>query len=315
MLEEHPAVVEAGRLRRRRRSAGARPCTRSSSSRARASARRSCARHCARAPRRVQGAQADRASPTRCRGPPRASCSAPRCAVDGGAAQRVGSRGVRARALLFGAARWSPRSRRRPRRSAAGDARASSATARSRRCGRRRSSLACADANIDADAPALVARSAARPRTRRGDYAFNDCTPNCAAGHVHSLPGRGRLLAAEALPGRPRRLPHGAARRFSSTGAAVGVARQAAGKPGKLSLSCPLTAMSDDARDLDAERRAIHDCWEGAAAGWGRQRAVWGEQSAAVAALDDRRRRARARAARARARGRARRGRLPRARR
>jgi ubiquinone/menaquinone biosynthesis C-methylase UbiE len=36
-------------------------------------------------------------------------------------------------------------------------------------------------------------------------------------------------------------------------------------------------------RDFDAERRAIHDLWEDAAAGWGRQRAAWSEQAAAVA--------------------------------
>jgi SAM-dependent methyltransferase len=39
----------------------------------------------------------------------------------------------------------------------------------------------------------------------------------------------------------------------------------------------------DEPRDFDAERRAIHDLWEGAAAGWARQRGTWGEQSAAVA--------------------------------
>jgi SAM-dependent methyltransferase len=39
----------------------------------------------------------------------------------------------------------------------------------------------------------------------------------------------------------------------------------------------------DESRDFDAERRASHDLWEGAAAGWSRQRATWGEQSAAVA--------------------------------
>ena len=38
-----------------------------------------------------------------------------------------------------------------------------------------------------------------------------------------------------------------------------------------------------DARDHDAERAALHDCWEGAAAGWGRQAAAFGEQNAPVA--------------------------------
>jgi SAM-dependent methyltransferase len=37
-------------------------------------------------------------------------------------------------------------------------------------------------------------------------------------------------------------------------------------------------------RDHDAERRAIADCWDAAAAGWQRQHAVWREQSAPVAA-------------------------------
>jgi len=40
---------------------------------------------------------------------------------------------------------------------------------------------------------------------------------------------------------------------------------------------------SGEPRDFDAERRAIHDLWEDAAAGWGRQRAAWSEQTAAVA--------------------------------
>jgi SAM-dependent methyltransferase len=35
-------------------------------------------------------------------------------------------------------------------------------------------------------------------------------------------------------------------------------------------------------RDPDDERRAILDCWDGAAAGWGRQEATWGEQTAPV---------------------------------
>ena len=36
-------------------------------------------------------------------------------------------------------------------------------------------------------------------------------------------------------------------------------------------------------RDFDAERIAIHELWESSAAGWGRQQAIWGEQSAPVA--------------------------------
>jgi SAM-dependent methyltransferase len=36
-------------------------------------------------------------------------------------------------------------------------------------------------------------------------------------------------------------------------------------------------------RDHDAERGALHDCWEGAAAGWGRQAAAFGQQNVAVA--------------------------------
>jgi ubiquinone/menaquinone biosynthesis C-methylase UbiE len=36
-------------------------------------------------------------------------------------------------------------------------------------------------------------------------------------------------------------------------------------------------------RDHDAERGALHDCWEGAAAGWGRQAAAFGTQNEAVA--------------------------------
>ncbi|HEY1778330.1 MAG TPA: methyltransferase domain-containing protein [Solirubrobacteraceae bacterium] len=36
-------------------------------------------------------------------------------------------------------------------------------------------------------------------------------------------------------------------------------------------------------RDHDAERDAAHDCWQAAAAGWGRQAAAFGEQNLAVA--------------------------------
>jgi SAM-dependent methyltransferase len=35
--------------------------------------------------------------------------------------------------------------------------------------------------------------------------------------------------------------------------------------------------------DADAQRGALHDCWQGAAAGWGRQAAAFGAQNAAVA--------------------------------
>jgi hypothetical protein len=38
-----------------------------------------------------------------------------------------------------------------------------------------------------------------------------------------------------------------------------------------------------DARDHDVERADLHDCWEGAAAGWGRQASAFGEQNAPVA--------------------------------
>jgi ubiquinone/menaquinone biosynthesis C-methylase UbiE len=37
-------------------------------------------------------------------------------------------------------------------------------------------------------------------------------------------------------------------------------------------------------RDHDAERREVLECWDAAAAGWGRQLPVWAEQSAPVAA-------------------------------
>lgn len=35
-----------------------------------------------------------------------------------------------------------------------------------------------------------------------GTYTFNDCTPNCAAGHVHSFPALVALWHVKALPGR-----------------------------------------------------------------------------------------------------------------
>lgn len=42
-------------------------------------------------------------------------------------------------------------------------------------------------------------------------------------------------------------------------------------------------AEAGEARDHDAERGALHACWEGVAAGWGRQAAAFGEQNAPVA--------------------------------
>ena len=42
-----------------------------------------------------------------------------------------------------------------------------------------------------------------------GSYAFNDCTPTCVAGHVHSYPRRDHPLGGEALSRRPSRLPQG----------------------------------------------------------------------------------------------------------
>jgi hypothetical protein len=71
-----------------------------------------------------------------------------------------------------------------------------------------------------------------------GDYTYNDCTPNCAAGHFHSY-------AVRVVFSHPKRCPDGH-QDYQVATATYDTARRprgslgAAGKPGKLSLLCPL---------------------------------------------------------------------------
>ena len=72
-----------------------------------------------------------------------------------------------------------------------------------------------------------------------GSWSFNDCTPNCAAGHFHSYPVTLTLS-------RPAPCPDGhsdyrvADASYSSTTKRPSGRAGKSGQPGKLSLSCPL---------------------------------------------------------------------------
>lgn len=73
-----------------------------------------------------------------------------------------------------------------------------------------------------------------------GDYSFNDCSPDCAAGHFHSYPVTVTLS-------QPKRCPDGhddyrlATALYSSKTRRPSGPAGKAGQPGKLSLFCPLT--------------------------------------------------------------------------
>jgi hypothetical protein len=97
--------------------------------------------------------------------------------------------------------------------------------------------LACADAN---SALTHLRWSSFGGSTARaaGDYAYNDCTPTCVAGHVHSYPVTIVFSA-------PKRCPDGhsdyqvADATFSSARRPSGSLGRP-GQPGRLSLFCPL---------------------------------------------------------------------------
>jgi hypothetical protein len=71
-----------------------------------------------------------------------------------------------------------------------------------------------------------------------GDYAYNDCTPDCAAGHVHSYPVTVVLSS-------PKRCPDGhtdyrlAVAAWSASDRPSGAFGRS-GRPGRIALFCPL---------------------------------------------------------------------------
>jgi hypothetical protein len=97
--------------------------------------------------------------------------------------------------------------------------------------------LACADDNTMLTHLRWSSFGGATARAS-GDYAYNDCNPYCAAGHVHSYPVTVVFSA-------PKRCPDGH-RDYQSGEAAWSTGRRPSGSlgkssdPGKLSLSCPL---------------------------------------------------------------------------
>jgi hypothetical protein len=73
-----------------------------------------------------------------------------------------------------------------------------------------------------------------------GDYTINDCTPSCVAGHVHSYPVR-------VVFSKPRRCPDGHSDYREETATFTSARRPKGaqggpGKPGKMTLVCPLKA-------------------------------------------------------------------------
>jgi len=73
-----------------------------------------------------------------------------------------------------------------------------------------------------------------------GSWMVNDCTPNCAAGHVHSYPVTLTLSQARKCPDGHKDYRVATARYSSLTRRPAGAAGRA-GQPGTLSLPCPLT--------------------------------------------------------------------------
>jgi len=73
-----------------------------------------------------------------------------------------------------------------------------------------------------------------------GSYSFNDCNPNCAAGHFHTYPVTVTLSRAGRCPDGHTDYRLALATYSSATRRPSGPAGKA-GQPGKLSLPCPLT--------------------------------------------------------------------------
>lgn len=99
--------------------------------------------------------------------------------------------------------------------------------------------LACADANLLLSHLRWTSFGGSVARGS-GDYSYNDCNPYCAAGHFHSYP-------ITVVLSRPKTCPDGhrdyqlATAEWSSSSRPPG-SLGATGKPGKLSLFCPLKA-------------------------------------------------------------------------
>jgi hypothetical protein len=97
--------------------------------------------------------------------------------------------------------------------------------------------LACADANVELTRLRWTSFGGSTARAT-GDYTYNGCMPDCAAGHFHSYPIAVVLSA-------PRKCPDGhrdyrvASALWSSSSRPAG-SLGGSGKPGKISLSCPL---------------------------------------------------------------------------
>jgi hypothetical protein len=97
--------------------------------------------------------------------------------------------------------------------------------------------ITCADANTDLTHLRWTTFGGATA-TGSGDYAYNDCTPDCAAGRVHAY-------AVSVVLSDPKRCPDGhrdyqlATASWSSSARPKG-SFGAAGKPGRIMLFCPL---------------------------------------------------------------------------
>jgi hypothetical protein len=97
--------------------------------------------------------------------------------------------------------------------------------------------VACADAGIQLTHLRWTSFGGVGARAS-GYYTYNDCKPNCAAGHFHSYP-------VTVVLSRPRRCPDGY-RDYRVATATYATSRRPPGslgrpgKPGRLSLLCPL---------------------------------------------------------------------------
>jgi hypothetical protein len=97
--------------------------------------------------------------------------------------------------------------------------------------------LACADANSSLTHLKWSSFGGSTARAT-GDYTYNDCTPTCVAGHFHSYPVTIVFSAPKRCPDGHRDYQVAAATFSSAVRPSGSLGRR--GKPGKLSLVCPL---------------------------------------------------------------------------